>query len=398
MRKTIKTYVLRPDVWILTALFLPLLLHLFRFGHLHRLQGAIYPPPVPKISMQAWHQGSMQHQTEAWLKHYAGGRGPMLRLNNEFMYLAYDFARAGGVKTGYHGELYENAYWEDALGIYQPKNHQAAMDSLQIWTRWWNRLEQNGTKMLFIPAPSKAIHRPENLPNLSQPNANYHWLKTHAPQANKHVLDVQSWFDQAADSAKYPLMPKHGIHWSYYGEQLFLDSLLKRMESLELKGLPELQFKGMETSHWARFRDDDLEKGMNLIFNRKDETLAYPMPVLKQGTTSPEAKVLVISDSFYWGIFNAGHPPKMFAEHEFWYYYGSRFPKPKEGSSDLLALSPKERRAYLESRDLIIWISTSPNYWKMGLRFLADLHRMAPEFGMMNDEVKTGHFPSLNDE
>jgi hypothetical protein len=145
------------------------------------------------------------------------------------------------------------------------------------------------------------------------------------------LFDVQDWFLKMKATAKYPLYPRTGIHWSSYGEYLVTDSLIKKVSALAQKPFPSLKLTRIEQDHTPRDRDDDIELGMNLLRNLPDFKMAYPkfkVQPLKAGQKPP--RVLVIGDSFYYGMYNWGMMNNVFEGGEFWYYNHERLVPGKE--------------------------------------------------------------------
>jgi hypothetical protein len=109
------------------------------------------------------------------------------------------------------------------------------------------------------------------------------------------------------------------------------DSLIKKVSALAQKPFPSLKLTRIEQDHTPRDRDDDIELGMNLLRNLPDFKMAYPkfkVQPLKAGQKPP--RVLVIGDSFYYGMYNWGMMNNVFEGGEFWYYNHERLVPGKE--------------------------------------------------------------------
>jgi hypothetical protein len=109
------------------------------------------------------------------------------------------------------------------------------------------------------------------------------------------------------------------------------DSLIKQVSALSQKSFPSLKLTRIEQDRTPRDRDDDIELGMNLLRNLPDFKMAYPqfkVQPLKAGQKPP--RVLVIGDSFYYGMYNWGMMNNVFKGGEFWYYNHERLVPGKE--------------------------------------------------------------------
>lgn len=141
-----------------------------------------------------------------------------------------------------------------------------------------------------------------------------------------NVLDVQNWFLNARDTTRWPLFPRTGIHWSKYGEYLVMDSLIKTIEIVRGVELTQIVLDSVTTSTSMQDTDDDIERSMNLIWDIPDFEMRYPYFHFSRSDSAQRPKVLTISDSFNWGMFNAGFSQEVYAGGEFWYYFKDIYP------------------------------------------------------------------------
>ncbi len=108
---------------------------------------------------------------------------------------------------------------------------------------------------------------------IDKTNYGYH-IKL-AKEFDIHFIDFNKYFIKNKTTSKYPLYPKYGCHWSYYGAYLAADSIIKYIEKERHIDMPDLYCNDIKLEAAQGF-DYDAGKGMNLLFNFTDDTLAHP--------------------------------------------------------------------------------------------------------------------------
>jgi hypothetical protein len=200
-----------------------------------------------------------------------------------------------------------------------------------------------------------------------------------AKELGIRYIDFNSYFLDNKNTTAYPLYPKYGIHWSYYGACLVADSLIHYIENLRKIDMPELEWNTIETDQ-PRFDDNDIEKGLNLLFSLKGPDMAYPQIYWKEETGHSKPKVMVIADSYYWTLFNMG-VSNAFAENPFWYYYsevhtpGQKYPQP---ANQVLL------KQALRTQDVYVILSTDANLTNLGWGFVEWTSRLVDNNEYMN--------------
>ncbi len=168
-------------------------------------------------------------------------------------------------------------------------------------------------------------------------------------------------------TSPYPLFPKTGIHWSKYGEVVAADSIIKYINSIQReKKVPELMIGDIETSINIRGNDDDIEKGMNLLFDIGDLQMGYPKFKVQKDSDAGTAKVLTIADSYYWGL-----SKDAFNEGQFWYYNKQIYPDSYTTPVNVKDINIIEE---VEKNDVVILLSTDANLNKFAFGFIDQLY------------------------
>lgn len=324
------------------------------------------------FSIEKWKTAAFQEGQEAYIKDHFGLRPFMVRFYNEVFDRLFGEFQANGVVQGKDGYLFEENYLlaasgQDYLGAISIN---ALVGQLALVQQ---DLLKKGKQLMVCLAPGKGTFYADQMP------AGYKWNGSTGRNHPDFVralrleqiplFDVQTWFMQMKPYAPYPLFPKTGIHWSSYGEYLVADSLIKQIAKLTAKPLPTLQLTSIEQDEQPRDRDDDIELGMNLLRNLPDFKMAYPQfKIVPVRDSNKQPKVLVIGDSFFYGMYNWGMMNHVFFGGEFWYYNHERLVpnKPTTYIEDM-----KDYAAELQKFDVVVLLLTEANLPRFGFEMMS---------------------------
>jgi len=141
------------------------------------------------------------------------------------------------------------------------------------------------------------------------------------------------------------------------------------IESLRHTDLPEI------ISDSIAFRQPEKEEydiagGMNLLFRLKSFEMAYPKIHVEPDFGKTKPSVLVIGDSFYWGLQNM-EISKAFSKTEFWFYNN----RGTAGALKELPLLTRVRMAEeIKNFDVLILIATESNLPDLGWGFIENTY------------------------
>lgn len=357
--------------FLLTGMFavmlIPMLqdtLHLKKVDPLH---GDVNLPENIEFDKHDWFSGFYQQEKENYLNASFGFRNEFVKLNNQLAYTIFNKAKANGVIIGKENYLYEKSYIDAYTGAdfvgRDSINH--TVKRLKFISDTLNKL---GKQLIVVFAAGKASFYPEYIPDTYLPvhgETNYSYMSARTKAAGLNVIDFNKWFVDNKHVSKYPLYPQYGIHWSNYGTALVADSMIKAIEQLRHIDAPEFSFKEVEMKP-AHDVDYDIADGMNLLFRLKSFDMAYPkmLPVETSGKTKP--KVLVISDSFYWGMYNL-KISECFENDHFWYY--NRQVYPESATKELLA-EDLDLGDQVNKHEVFIIIATEATLHHIGWGFI----------------------------
>jgi len=359
---------------IVIILMLPLLQMKTKLVKVQPLKGSFKTEEATSFSFTAWFNGTYSVEQEKYLNEHFGFRNLFVRIYNQIQYSLFREAKANGVIVGNDNYLYEEDYilaylGRDFIGEKKIKNK---VDKL-IQIR--DTLKTINIDLIVVLAPGKGSFYPEYIPEKYNPSnkttSNYEIYRKTIIEQDLNLLDFHSWFISMKGSSQYPLFPKTGIHWSKYGEFLVADSIIKYIHSLNNEFFQShIILDKINYSKNILDTDDDIEEGMNLLFNIKDLKMAYPNFRFETKSIS-QLKALTIADSYYWGLFNSGLSKHAFNNSQFWFYNEQIYPESYDAS---LNVDDIELQKTIESNNIIILLSTDANLHKFAFGFIDEVY------------------------
>jgi hypothetical protein len=356
---------------LLGMIFLVLFVHLIQnetdFFKLPPLQGYVDKPEKPVLNFASWFSADYQIQHDVYRNATFGFRSLYVRLDHQIAFSFFDKIKAIGVIKGKENYFYEINYLkaysgEDFLGE----------DSIRKITDRMKFISDTLTKLnkqlIIVFAAGKASYYPEYIPDNYFPvkgNTNYKALSSAVKTAGLHCVDFNSYFMNQKGRSKYPLYPKYGIHWSNYGAALAADSIIKKIENLRTIDMPNLIYNEVELKQPVGI-DYDIGDALNLLFRLKSFDMANPTIKTEKAKNKIKPSVLVISDSFYWGMYGFGIANSFKNDH-FWYYNKQVYP---ETFSDELFVEDLDLGKEIHDHDVFIIMATEATLPQIGWGFL----------------------------
>lgn len=365
---------------LMLVLIVPPIQHKFKIFKVIPLEGAIEKVERPVLTLQTWLEGTYQEKRTDYLNQNVGFRNSMVRTYNQMSFSLYKVARANGVVIGKDNYLYEqnyiNAYYgEDFQG------EKAIHEQIEKLEKVSDTLSKLGKYVVVLLAPGKASFFPEYLPKKNWgpakqkfiPNTNLVSYAQNLKESSIPYLNLNKYFIEQKGKMLHPLFPKTGIHWSKYGEIVMADTLIHFMNALKNIELPNVVVDSYNVTDDAWDTDDDIERGMNLLFNIPDNVMGYPAFRVVKAPQKKYSKVLTIADSYFWGPFNWGMSRDVFGGGQFWYYneaiYPDSFEKP-------LFVKDIDLKSKLEEHDVVLILVTDANLFKFGFGFVEQAYNL----------------------
>ncbi|MBI4645357.1 MAG: hypothetical protein HY738_01895 [Bacteroidia bacterium] len=173
------------------------------------------------------------------------------------------------------------------------------------------------------------------------------------------------------EKSKYPLYPKYGIHWSFYSLGIVADSILTYIEKLRQIDMPNY-FWTKVTMNEPIGDDYDIADGMNLLFRLTGDELAYPDLQMESDSGKAKPSVIIIADSYYWGMFNYGIS-NAFSDSHFWYYNNMVYPDSYLNPVEVSQLNLKNE---IEKHDVFIIMATEATLPYLGWGFIENVYEL----------------------
>lgn len=355
---------------IIALLFLPMIQHKFRFFEETPLKGSYELSTKLKLNQTNWFSGKYQERQDLYITEHTGFRPGWVRFYNQWNYSLFAKSYANGVVIGKDDFLYEENYIRTYYGM-----DFIGKSKINTLTKQWksvqDTLKRKGIDLVVVFAPGKGSFYPEYIPhrykNLRVNKTNYSEFKKQFDNHAVNYIDMHSWFRSMKRTAKYPLFSKTGIHWSAYGQWFVLDSLSKFVSARCNTTIPYFVLDSMEVSDSAMLGDNDIAVGLNMFKEIPDLKLAYPQFHPNRNVTPNDPKVLVIGDSFYWGLFNSNMSHSLFNNGEFWYYNKQIYPATYQKET---LVKNQHLNRKLEENKVVFLIMTDASLNRFGFGFL----------------------------
>lgn len=349
------------------ALSLPALQGITGLIRLKPLQGAIEAPGKPEGGIAAWWDGTLQVEAEEWLNAHVGFYPLFIRTNNQLNYTLFNKAKAKGVVIGKQGYLFEENYIKAYYGL-DFIGRDSICRQMERLQYIHERLQKQGKLLLLVFAAGKGSYYSEYIPKgwaSRRGPSNYAHYSAEAQKRGIPVLDFHRYFLEQKTKSKYPLYPQLGIHWSEYGMAVAGDSLIRSIEAHCGWRMPRISWDEVDWDQ-PKGSDCDIAGGMNLFWNMPSFNMAYPKLKfeVEQGKRRPA--VLVVSDSFYWGLFNFGIS-RSFDPGHFWFYNHEVYPEHFDRKTTVQQLNLVEE---LNRHDVVVIMATEATLPRLGWGFI----------------------------
>lgn len=335
------------------------------------LSGAITTPAKPEFTFKKWFTAEYQEAAEKWLNQTFGFRNLFIRINNQIAFSLFKKAKANGVIVGKENYLFEENYIKayygtDFVGADSINNRMYRLARIS------DTLLKLNKNLILVFAAGKGSFYPEFFPekyHTTRKTTNYEAHLQKALELGINHIDFNKYFVDQKRISKYPLYPQYGIHWSYYGMGLAADSIIHFIEHLRGIDMPDLYWDTIEMSQ-PRMDDYDIADGMNIKFRLKSFQMAYPRYLFEPAEGKTRPSVLVVSDSYYWGMYNFGIS-NVFSTSHFWFYNKQVYPESFKTPVDAAQENPAD---VVNQHDVFVIMATEATLPGLGWGFIEKLY------------------------
>lgn len=338
-----------------------------------RLVGDIEYQEKPQFSLKKWFDGQFQEESQTYLEENIGLRNYFVRSRNQVYFSLFNEASARDVVIGKENYFYEVNYLKELVG-----ENALSEDELKEFSSRakivQDSLKAQGKEFLIVIAPGKASYFPEHIPDSwnQKPRMarNHDRLVRHLHHKHVSLFDASNWFLQMKDTSTYPLYSETGIHWTHYGEALFLDSLSSYLNAKNIQ-VPEFTISTIQSSMMPKFPDDDIEQGMNLLFDVPNKMLGYPQ--LSYSSSNTTSSALLIGDSYLWNMYVEKSYSNLFERFYYYFYNENRFTYEYNKERKV---TPSILRGDLNQSNCVILLSTEANLHRLYFNSINDLYTL----------------------
>lgn len=361
---------------LMVVLFSPLVQQLWHPFTIKPLDGASEEVVMPVLSFEAYQDQTYQVQLEKFIAQHFGFHEPIIRLYNQYLW-NYRKTYAQDVIIGkdkwLYGKMSVRDHYRQLSYDYAESNEALVAKfekDLDRLKKVQQMLDERGTKLFVLICPAKDLIYPEHLPE------NCHWTMSDGLRAIEYYpkafaengincLNLNDWFLQIKDTVSYSLFPKTGMHWSNIACAHAADTLVRYMEYLTGKNMPNLQFGAMYP-HESYAPDNDLEKSMNLICEIKPNQNWYVPVSLASDSTVEKLNLITMGDSFFWNLCYTLPMDKLFNTYRYWYYFSTIFYDP-----DYTNVNQIDLLAELDRADVVMISLSATQLYEINHNFLS---------------------------
>ena len=343
----------------------------FNWIKLKPLDGYYIDSEKNKFSWKDWFSGTYQETEEKYLTDHFGFRSFFIRLNHQWRFSLFNKVKTAWITVGKENYLYEENYikayyGDDFIGQDSIEQRMYKLKMLQ------DTLNQLGKKIIVVLAPGKGSFYPEYIPDnfhKKRGEINIDGYRHYIEKWNINCIDFHRYFIDNKEKSPYPLYPQYGIHWSFYSMCLAADSIVRYVEKMNNINMPHIYWNDIEVTQPQK-DDNDISKAMNLLFPPRTFKMAYPQIQFENDFGKTKPSLVVIADSFYWGIYGTGWG-SLFTDNHFWYYNKEIYP---EQFDTPFTTEDIDLQNEILKYDIIIILSTDANLPNFGWGFIENAY------------------------
>ena len=182
-----------------------------------------------------------------------------------------------------------------------------------------------------------------------------------------------------------PIFPKGGVHWGEYGIAVALDSLSKHIEHIRGIKIPTIELEEVVYSDTLRRSDRDISDAMNLLTEWDFYKMPTPIYKIKHQNNDVKPRLLIVGDSYGYGLTNSPIINEQYSNVEFWYYNREIKSGKKNHGIKIKDINVKEE---INRFDVILLLSTETNLYRFDFGF-AESYYKGVEYQFENEIKKS---------
>jgi hypothetical protein len=297
------------------------------------LSGAEVDIAPPHMTFSAVLANKFQTEAASWFDHGFGGRGFLIKVNNQIDYWAFSKSRmtTSGILIAREKWLFETNYSDEWLGKGDHPIDPAAIETfarkIAVIQR---RLHLLGKPMILLISPSKAAVYPEYLPSVElekRPQGLVRAYDHFVPaltradvkfvDGNSVLKNAKARFDQA------PLFCRGGTHWNALGAYLVTEQIFAEFEKQGM-AVPRMNLERVDVDYNPRGSDRDLAKLLNLAITPDRFLTPHPITRIENAGSIGKMNICSVGGSFTRTILEMMASTDCMSDLLYLYYYKSR--------------------------------------------------------------------------
>jgi len=360
---------------ILVVFFIPLKRNVLHFIKEQPLFGSYKTHEEPNLSIKGWLEGSFQKDYNNYFNASFGFRNTLVRIYNQTQYSFFNKTSAKDVQIGRDNYLFEGGYIRDYMG-YNFIGEEKITERLQKLKTIQEKLKQDNISLIVAFAPGKASYYPEYFPikydTSKKTMSNYLCYAQKCKELELDYIDFNFLFMTHKSQSDLPIFPKGGVHWGEYGVVVSLDSLSRYLERERGISMPILEMDEPVYYDTLKRTDRDISDAMNLLIELDYYKMPTPVVRFKQQKNQTKPSLLIVGDSYGYGLTNSLIIKKLFNNVEFWYYNKEiKSGKKNHGTK----IDDVNVRNELDRFDVVLLLSTETNLYKFDFGFAESYYR-----------------------
>jgi hypothetical protein len=365
-------------IFILAVFFIPLKRNVLHFIKEKPLFGSYKIIEEPDFSIKGWISSNFQEDYNNYFNSNFGFRNTFVRVFNQSQYSLYKKTSAKDTQIGKENYLYEGGYIRDYMG-YNFIGEDKITAQLQKIKVLQEELKQDSISLIVAFAPGKASYFPEYFPSkydtAKKTLSNYLYYAQKCKELELNHIDFNSLFMKHKTQSDVQIFPKGGVHWGEYAVAVSLDSLSKHIGRNSGISIPKLKIEESVYHDRLKESDRDISDAMNLLIELDYYKMPTPQYKVIQQEEDVKPRLLIVGDSYGYGLTNSPIINEQYSNVEFWYYNKEiKSGKKNHGIriEDLIVKNEVKRF------DVILLLSTETNLYKFDFGF-SENYRKSPE-------------------
>jgi len=364
-------------IFFVVIIILPFAQYIFKFTPETELVGFTKEASFPSLSIKSWYNKSFQKELEDYFDQNLGFKSFLIKTDNQFNFLLFNEIHQktnSKIIVGENNYLFENNYIKSYIGR-DYRDTEILEDRIKSLAELQDELMQLGKTFVFLIAPSKASFYSEHIPEEliyktadADPLNNYKRILPLLNKYNINYIDGLEYLLDKKEKSQYPLFPKGGTHWTRYASCLVSNEVLSELDNIGYEPIDLLNCENVDIYHEPKDEDRDLIDLANL-WSKKIfyEDLAYP----KKSTSTEslnDINLLMIGDSFSWGIMHNLKNGKSLENYNLYYYFNSDYDM--AGNMKPVSKDNTTLKEEILKQDLVIIESNEASLKDIGFGFI----------------------------